>query len=87
MDKLKAYLIGFLIAVIAIAAGIVWYGGWWLLLQVTLVLGFLAFTLILLFFTALTLYAESWKYGTLLAVLTAISAYGLYLTIVWRDLV
>ncbi|AMQ18554.1 tetratricopeptide repeat protein [Thermococcus peptonophilus] len=86
MDKLKAYLIGFLVAVIAIAAGIVWYGGWKLLLQVILVLGFLGLTLGLGFFTALTLYAESWKYGTILAVFTAISAYGLYLSWVWKNL-
>ena len=86
MDRLKAYLIGFLLIVLAIAAGIVWYGGWKLLLQVILVLGFLSFTLILLFFTGLTLYAESWKYGAVLAVLTAISGYATYLSIVWRDL-
>ncbi|ASJ03650.1 GlcNAc transferase [Thermococcus profundus] len=86
MDKLKAYLIGFLIAVIAIAAGIVWYGGWKLLLQVILVLGFLGVTLMLLFFTGLTFYAESWKYGAILAVFTVISGYGLYLSWVWKNL-
>ena len=86
MDRLKAYLIGFLLVVLAIAAGIVWYGGWKLLLQVALVLGFLAVTLMLLFFTALTLYAESWKYGTILAIFTAISGYGLYLSATWQKL-
>ncbi|ASJ07968.1 GlcNAc transferase [Thermococcus siculi] len=84
MDKVKAYLIGFLIAVIAIAAGIVWYGGWKLLLQVILALGFLGVTIMLLFFTGLTFYAESWKYGTILAVFTAISGYGLYLSATWN---
>ncbi|MCD6373698.1 MAG: tetratricopeptide repeat protein [Thermococcus sp.] len=86
MDKLKAYLIGFLIVVVAIAAGIVWYGGWKLLLQVILTLGFLLVTLMLLFFTALTLYAESWKYGAVLAILTAISGYGTYLSVTWQKL-
>ncbi|ACJ16958.1 hypothetical membrane protein, conserved [Thermococcus onnurineus NA1] len=84
MDKLKAYLIGFLIAVIVIAAGIVWYGGWKLLLQVVLALGFLSVTLMLLFFTALTFYAESWKYGGILAIFTVISSYGLYLSATWN---
>ncbi|NJE11347.1 lipopolysaccharide assembly protein LapB [Thermococcus sp. MAR1] len=86
MDKLKAYLIGFLIAILAIAAGIVWYGGWTMLLRVILTLGFLGVTLMLLFFTGLTLYAESWKYGIILAVFTAISGYGLYLSATWRSL-
>ncbi|WP_297438623.1 GlcNAc transferase [Thermococcus sp.] len=86
MDKLKAYILGFLVVILGIAAGIVWYGGWKLLLQVVLVLGFLGFTLILLFFTGLTLYAESWKYGTVLAILTAISGYATYLSWAWRDL-
>ncbi len=86
MDRIKAYLIGFLIAVIAIAAGVVWYGGWKLLLQVILTLGFLGVTLMLLFFTGLTLYAESWKYGIILAIFTVISGYGLYLSIKWRNL-
>jgi len=65
MDKLKAYLIAFLLVVAGVAAGIVLYGGWKLLLQVVLDLGFLAVTLVLLFFTGLTLYAGSWKYGAL----------------------
>ncbi|ASI99296.1 tetratricopeptide repeat protein [Thermococcus celer] len=86
MDKLKAYLIAFVLIVLGIAAGIVWYGGWKLLLQVILVLGFLGVTLMLLFFTGLTLYAGSWKYGTLLGVLTAISGYGLYLSVIWERL-
>ncbi len=86
MDKLKAYILGFLLVILGIAAGITWYGGWRLLLQVILVLGFLGFTLILLFFTGLTLYAESWKYGVTLSVLTAISGYATYLSWVWRDL-
>ena len=86
MDKLKAYLIAFVLIILAIAGGIVWYGGWKLLLQVILSLGFLLVTLMLLFFTGLTFYAESWKYGTILAVLTAISAYGTYLSITWQRL-
>jgi len=83
VDRLKAYLVGFLLAVVLIAAGIVWYGGWTLLLKVILVLGFLGVTLMLLFFTGLTLYAESWKYGMILAIFTAISGYGLYRAITW----
>ena len=86
MDRLKAYIIGFVLVLLAIAGGIVWYGGWKLLLQVILVLGFLGVTLMLGFFTALTLYAESWKYGAVLAVFTAISAYGLYLSATWQKL-
>ena len=86
MDRLKAYLLGFIIVLLAIAGGIVWYGGWRLLLQVILVIGFLGVTLVLGFFSALTLYAESWKYGALLTIFTAISAYGLYLSFKWQKL-
>ncbi|WP_461866311.1 tetratricopeptide repeat protein [Thermococcus sp.] len=86
MDRIKAYIIGFLIIILGIGAGIVWYGGWKLLLQVILTLGFLGVTLMLLFFTGLTLYAESWKYGIILAVFTIISGYGTYLSITWQHL-
>ncbi|WP_297498926.1 GlcNAc transferase [Thermococcus sp.] len=86
MNKLKAYLIGFIIVLLAIAGGIVWYGGWKLLLQVVLVIGFLGFTLMLGFFTTLTLYAESWKYGAILGIFAAISAYALYLSATWQRL-
>ena len=86
MDKLKAYLIGFLTVILAIAGFIIYKWGFWKLAQVVLVLGFVLFTLSLLFFTALTLYAESWKYGIVLAVLTAIAGYGSYLVVTWQDL-
>lgn len=86
MDKLKAYIIGFLIAVLTVAGFIVYKWGFWKLVQVVLAIGFLGFTLMLLFFTALTLYAESWKYGAVLAVLTAIAGYGTYLVITWQSL-
>jgi len=86
MDRFKAYLIAFVLIVLGIAAGIVWYGGLKLLLQVVLTLGFLGLTLMLLFFTGLTLYAESWKYGTILAALTVISGYATYLSATWQNL-
>ncbi|NJE54259.1 lipopolysaccharide assembly protein LapB [Thermococcus sp. 21S9] len=86
MDKLKAYIIGFLVAVLAVAGFIVYNWGFWKLVQVILAIGFVGFTLALLFFTALTLYAESWKYGAVLAVLTAIAGYGSYLVLTWQKL-
>lgn len=86
MDRLKAYLIGFMVAVLAIAGGIVWYGGIRLLIQVVLTLGFLGVTAMLAFFLALTLYAESWKYALYLVVPTALSAYATYLSATWQKL-
>ncbi|NJE60674.1 tetratricopeptide repeat protein [Thermococcus sp. 21S7] len=86
MDKLKAYLIAFVLIVLGIAAGIVYEWGPTMLLRVILTLGFLGVTLMLLFFTGLTLYAESWKYGAILAIFTAISGYGLYLSATWQGL-
>ncbi|ASA78140.1 tetratricopeptide repeat protein [Thermococcus sp. 5-4] len=86
MDKLKAYLIAFVLIVLGIAAGIVYEWGPTMLLRVILTLGFLGVTLMLLFFTGLTLYAESWKYGIILAIFTAISGYGLYLSATWQGL-
>ncbi|NJF25699.1 lipopolysaccharide assembly protein LapB [Thermococcus sp. Bubb.Bath] len=86
MDKLKVYILTFVLVLLGIAGGIVWAWGWTGLLRVVLLLSFLVLTLGLLFFTALTLYAESWKYGIILGVLTAISGYALYLSWVWKGL-
>ncbi|NJE26856.1 tetratricopeptide repeat protein [Thermococcus sp. MV5] len=86
MDKLKAYLIGFLFLIIAIVAGIVYKWGFWMLVRIVLGLGFLSLTLMLGFFLALTLYAESWKYAGLLIIPTGISAYATYLTFTWQKL-
>ncbi|WP_087037990.1 tetratricopeptide repeat protein [Thermococcus litoralis] len=86
MDKLKLYLIGFLVAIIAIAAGIIYKWGFWMLVRIVLSLGFLGLTLMLGFFLALTLYAESWKYAGLLVIPTALSAYATYLSITWQKL-
>nr|WP_206205665.1 tetratricopeptide repeat protein [Thermococcus sp. CX2] len=79
-------MIGFLIAVTAIAGAIVYEWGFPMLIRIILTLGFLGVTLALLFFTALTFYAESWKYGFILAIFTAISAYGTYLSATWQNL-
>ena len=86
MDRIKAYIIGFLIIVLGIAAAIIYRWGFGMLVRVVLSLGFLGVTLMLLFFTGLTLYAESWKYGIILAVFTIISGYGTYLSITWQNL-
>ena len=66
MDKLKAYIIAFIAAVIAIAGLIVWKFGFWMLIRIILSLGFLGLTVLLGFFLALTIYAENWKYPLLL---------------------
>ena len=86
MDKLKAYIIGFLILVLAIAAGIIYKWGFLMLVRIVLSLGFLGVTLMLAFFLALTLYAESWKYGVYLVIPTALSAYATYLSATWQNL-
>ena len=86
MDKLKAYIIGFVVLVIAIAVGIIYKWGFWMLVRIVLGLGFLGLTLMLGFFLALTLYAESWKYAGLLIVPTALSGYAAYLSITWQKL-
>ncbi len=86
MDRIKAYILGFLVAVLAVAGFIIYEWGFTMLVRVILSLGFLGVTLMLLFFTGLTLYAESWKYGSILAVFTVISGYGAYLSITWQKL-
>jgi len=86
MDKLKLYIMGFLALIIAIAGGIIYKWGFWMLVRVVLSLGFLGLTLMLGFFLALTLYAESWKYAVYLLVPTALSAYATYLSVTWQKL-
>ncbi|AIF70286.1 GlcNAc transferase [Palaeococcus pacificus DY20341] len=86
MDKLKAYLIGFILAIVAITVGIIYKWGFWMLVRIVLSLGFLGLTLTMAFFLALTLYAESWKYALYLVVPTALSGYATYLSVTWQKL-
>ncbi len=86
MDKLKAYLIGFVVLILAVVAGIIYKWGFWMLVRIVLSLGFLGLTLMLGFFLALTLYAESWKYALYLVAPTALSAYATYLSVTWQKL-
>lgn len=86
MDRLKVYLIGFMVLILAVVAGIIYKWGFWMLVRVVLSLGFLGLTLMLGFFLALTLYAESWRYALYLVAPTALSAYATYLSVTWQKL-
>ncbi|MFA4718741.1 tetratricopeptide repeat protein [Pyrococcus kukulkanii] len=86
MDKLKLYIGLFIAIVLGIAGFIIWKWGFWMLIRIILSLGFLGLTLMLGFFLALTIYAESWKYALMLLPFTALSAYGTYLSITWQKL-
>ncbi|AEH23793.1 tetratricopeptide repeat protein [Pyrococcus yayanosii] len=86
MDRLKIYIAAFIAIILGIAGLIVWKWGFWMLVRIILGLGFLFLTLMLAFFLALTLYAESWKYAAMLLPITAVSAYATYLSITWQRL-
>ncbi len=86
MDKLKAYIIGFIAVVLAIAGLVVWKFGFWMLVRLILSLGFLGITLMLGFFLALTAYARSWKYALYLLIPTVLSGYAMYLCVTWQKL-
>jgi tetratricopeptide (TPR) repeat protein len=86
MDKLKAYVTGFIAVVLAVAGLIVWKFGFWMLVRLILSLGFLGITLMLGFFLVLTIYAGSWKYALYLLIPTALSAYATYLCVTWQKL-
>ena len=57
-----------------------------MLARLILSLGFLGITLMLVFFLALTVYAENWKYALYLIVPAALSGYAAYLSITWQRL-
>ncbi len=86
MNRLKAYIIGVIAVVLAIAGLIVWKFGFWMLVRLILSLGFLGITLMLGFFLALTVYARSWKYALYLLIPTVLSGYATYLCITWQKL-
>ncbi len=83
MNRLMGYLVAFILAVLALAIWIVVEWGPLMLLRVVLSVVFVGFTGVLLFFTALTLYASSWKYFFPIAGLSAVSGFGAYLSIRW----
>ncbi len=84
MNRLKAYSTGFAALVLAVAGLIVWKFGFWMLARLILSLGFLGLTLMLVFFLALTVYAESWKYALYLLIPAVLSGYATYLSITWQ---
>jgi len=86
MDRVRVYVSGFIAVVLAVAGLIVWKFGFWMLVRLILSLGFLGVTLMLVFFLALTVYAESWKYALYLLVPAVLSGYATYLSITWQRL-
>ena len=86
MDRLKAYVIGFLAIILAIIGLIIWKFGIEMLIRIILSLGFVSMTLMLVFLLALTIYAGSWKYALYLSIPTILSGYAAYLTVTWQKL-
>ena len=83
LNKLMSYVVGLIIAIVAIAVGIAIKWGPIMLLRVVLSVLFVGFTGVLLFFAALTLYASSWKYFLPIAGMTIVSGFGAYFSIRW----
>ncbi|XRO76039.1 tetratricopeptide repeat protein [Methanocaldococcus sp. 28A] len=86
MDKLKAYMVGFLAVVLAVAGIIVWKFDLLMLIRLILSLGFGGVTLMLLFFAILSAYVKNWKFCLLFLIPAILSGYATYLSITWQKL-
>jgi len=83
MDKLTAGIIAFVLAVIAICAGIVYYFGIWFLIRLILGLAFLGLVIVFAVLFGILIYAKS-KYSLLSFLGLATSAYALYQCYTWQ---